>query len=112
MGVGIHKVLHSDSGVLCQPNVSHHAKLERVRCSTNSWWGGEVELWAVPVCAVSNAVVVDCAWYQVGEGNVVEQRGGVVVVGVSVAEGVDLQTCRLFTWMFWLQSEFQVAVQM
>ena len=90
LGIGIHKVLHRDSGVFCQANVGHHAKLEGVGRSTDSRGGSEVELWAEPVCAVANAVVVDCVCCQVGEGDVVEQRGGVVVVGVSVVECVDL----------------------
>ena len=83
--LGIHQVLDGDGGVFSEANVGHHPKDKGVGAGPQGGGRGEVELLAVPIGAVANPVVVNSAGSQIGQGDMVKKRRGVVEIGVGIA---------------------------
>ncbi len=88
--LGISQMLDGNSGVWSETSIGHNTQHKWIAGGSHSWRRGEVELLAHSQCGVPTLVVVQSAGGQILDGDVVEERGGVVENGISIGEVVGL----------------------
>ncbi len=88
--LGISQMLNGNSGVWSETSIGHNTQNKRIAGGSQSWRRGEVKLLAHTQYRVPTLVVVQSVGGQILDGDMVEERGGVVENGICIGEDVGL----------------------